>query len=71
MNCFRCIFVSLLLLTGQLPDFSTRFFKGPLSFFSLLHWKIKWSTDCVPCCSYWYYTRTSLYVPDILFWLCE
>ena len=49
MNCFKYLLVSTLLLTGQLPTLSTLVFRLSLSFFSLLHWNIRWSTVCMPC----------------------
>ena len=49
INCFKCVLVSSLLLTGQLPTLSTLVFRVSLSFFSLLHWNIRWSTVCMPC----------------------
>jgi hypothetical protein len=49
VNCFKYLLVSSLLLTGQLPTLSTLVFSFSLSFFSLLHWNIRWSTVCVPC----------------------
>ena len=48
MNCFRFLFVSSLLLTGHFPTLSTLFFRISLSFFSPLHWNIRWSTDAKP-----------------------
>jgi hypothetical protein len=54
MNCFKYLLVSSLLLTGQLPTLSTLIFRVSLSFFSLLHWNIRWSILCVPCCT-WYW----------------
>jgi hypothetical protein len=41
--------VSSLLLSGQLPTLNKMFFRISLSFFSLLHWNIRWSTVCMPC----------------------
>ena len=49
INCFKCLLVSSLLLTGQLSTLSTQVFRVSLSFFSLLHWNIRWSTVCMPC----------------------
>jgi hypothetical protein len=49
MNCFKYLLVSSLLLTGQLLTLSTLVFSFSVSFFSLLHWNILWSTLCVPC----------------------
>ena len=49
MNCFRFPLVSSLLFTGHLPTLSTLLFRISLSFFSPLHWNIRWSTVCVPC----------------------
>jgi hypothetical protein len=49
MNCFKYLLVSSLLLTGQLPTLSTLVFSFSLSFFSVMHWNIRWSTVCVPC----------------------
>jgi len=49
MNCFRFLLVSSLLLAGQLPSLRTMFLKISLSFFSLLHWNIRWSTVCMLC----------------------
>ena len=49
MNCFRFLLVSSLLLTGHLPTLSTLLFRISLSFFSLLHWNIRWSAVCMPC----------------------
>ena len=49
MNCFKYLLVSSLLLTGQLPTLSTLFCRVSLSFFSILHWYIRWSTVCMPC----------------------
>ena len=49
MNCFKYLLVSSLLLTGQLPTLSTLFFRVSLSFFTILHWYIRWSTVCMSC----------------------
>jgi hypothetical protein len=49
MNCFKYLLVSSLLLTGQLPSLSTLVFRVSLSFFSLLHWNIRWFTVCMLC----------------------
>ena len=49
MNCFKYLLVISLLLTGQLPTLSTMVFRVSLSFFSILHWYIRWSTVCMPC----------------------
>ena len=49
MNCFRFPLVSSLLLTGHLPTLSTLLFRISVSFFSLLHWDIRWSAICMPC----------------------
>ena len=49
LNCFKYLLVSSLLLTGQLPTLSTLFFVVSLSFFSILHWNIRWSTVCMSC----------------------
>ena len=49
MNCFRFLAVSSLLLTGHLPTLSTLLFRISLSFSSLLHWNIRWSSVCMPC----------------------
>jgi hypothetical protein len=49
VNCFKYLLVSSLLLTGQLHTISTLVFSFSLSFFSPLHWNIRWSTVCVPC----------------------
>jgi len=49
MNCFKYLLVSSLLLTGQLPTLSTLFFRVSLSFFSILHCNIRWSTVCMSC----------------------
>jgi hypothetical protein len=48
-NCFKYLFVSSLLLTGHLPTFNTLLFRCALSFTSLSHLIIRWSTVCVPC----------------------
>ena len=48
-NCFKYLLVSSLLLTGRLPTLSKLIFRVSLSFFSLLHWNIRWSTVCMPC----------------------
>jgi hypothetical protein len=48
-NCFKYLFVSSLLLTGHLPTFNTLLFRCALSFTSLSHLNIRWSTVCVPC----------------------
>ena len=47
-SCFRFPLVSSLLLTGHLPTLSTLLFRISLSFFSLLHRNIRWSTVCMP-----------------------
>jgi len=47
-NCFRFLLVSSLLPTGQLPTLSTLVFRRSLSFFSLLHWNIRWSIVWMP-----------------------
>jgi hypothetical protein len=49
MNFFKYLLVNSHLLTGQLPTSSTLVFRVSLSFFSLLHWNIRWSTVCMPC----------------------
>jgi len=49
MNCFKYLLVSPLLLTGQLPTLSTLLFRVSLSYFSILHWNIRWSTVCMSC----------------------
>ena len=49
INCFKYLLVNLLLLTGQLPTLSTLVFRISLSFFSLLHWNVRWCTVCMPC----------------------
>jgi hypothetical protein len=49
MNCFRFPLVSSLLLAGHLSTLSTLLFRISLSFLSLLHWNIRWSTVCMPC----------------------
>ena len=49
MNCFKYLLFGSLLLTGQLPTLGTLVFRISLSFFSLLHWNIRWSTVCMPC----------------------
>jgi len=46
-NCFRFPLVSSLLLTGHLPTLSALLFRISLSFFSLLHWNIRFSTVCM------------------------
>ena len=43
-NCFKYLFVSSLLVTGHLPTFNTLLFRCALSFTSLSHWNIRWST---------------------------
>ena len=53
MNCFKYLLVNSLLFTGQLPALSTLVFRISLSFCSLLHWNIRWSTVCMPC-SHWH-----------------
>jgi hypothetical protein len=63
MNCFRYLLVSSLLLTGQLPTLSTLVFRVSLSFFSLLHWNIRWSTVCVHTIKYESYEFLFLAVP--------
>jgi hypothetical protein len=52
INCFKFLWVSSLFLTDQLPSFMTLFCKISLSYFSLLHSNIKWSTVCMPVSSY-------------------
>ena len=49
MNCFKYLLLSSLLLSGQLPTLSTLFFRVSPSFFSILHWNIRWCTVCMPC----------------------
>jgi hypothetical protein len=49
MNCFRYQLVSSLFLAGQLPILITLVFRISPSFFSPLHWNIRWSNVCVPC----------------------
>ena len=48
-NCFKYLFVSSLFFTGHLPTFNTLLFRCAVSFTSLSHWNIRWSTVCVPC----------------------
>jgi len=48
-NCFTYLLVSSFLLTGQFSTLGTLFFKVSLSFFSMLHWNIRWSTVCMSC----------------------
>jgi hypothetical protein len=48
-NCFKYLFVSLLLLNAHLPTFNTLLFRCVLSFTNLSHLNIRWSTVCVPC----------------------
>ena len=49
INCFKYLLVNSVLFTGQLPTLSTLVFRVSLSFFSLFHWNIRWSTVCMPC----------------------
>jgi hypothetical protein len=49
INFFKYLFVSSLLLIGHLPTFNTLLFRCALSFTSLSHLNIRWSTICVPC----------------------
>ena len=49
MNSFKYLLVSSLLLTSQLPTLSTPVFRVSLSFFSLLHWNIRWTNVRMPC----------------------
>jgi hypothetical protein len=49
INCFSVLLVSSLLLTGHLLALFTLLFIVALSFTSLSHWNIIWSTVCMPC----------------------
>ena len=49
VNSFKYLLVKSLLFTGHLPTLPKRLFRVSLSFFSLLHWNIRWSTVCIPC----------------------